>query len=204
MGKGRKVEGRGNNMNEKLKNFVIVFLGVFIALSVFNVFTDSTDSSEDTAEEAEVEVAEGVKSESESESESEPLEEVAEEVDIPVKEIEIPDTESQKLLEDMAYDMLVDNFAGMAEIEFNDELKVFFVIPTDPGFTSEVLMVMDGSLPISEWDTMVDSMISLSSSFTDLLGEGYGLALANPINPENTIVLVADGILLFDIMDEFR
>ena len=191
-------------MNEKLKNFVIVFLGVFIALSVFNVFTDSTDSSEDTAEEAEVEVAEGVKSESESESESEPLEEVAEEVDIPVKEIEIPDTESQKLLEDMAYDMLVDNFAGMAEIEFNDELKVFFVIPTDPGFTSEVLMVMDGSLPISEWDTMVDSMISLSSSFTDLLGEGYGLALANPINPENTIVLVADGILLFDIMDEFR
>lgn len=202
MGKGRKVEGRGNSMNEKLKNFVIVFLGVFIALSVFNVFTDSTDSSEDTAEEAEVEVAEGVKSESESESES--LEEVAEEVDIPVKEIEIPDTESQKLLEDMAYDMLVDNFAGMAEIEFNDELKVFFVIPTDPGFTSEVLMVMDGSLPISEWDTMVDSMISLSSSFTDLLGEGYGLALANPINPENTIVLVADGILLFDIMDEFR
>lgn len=109
---------------------------------------------------------------------------------------------SQGILEEMALGLLQDSFEGTGDVDFIQDSKMFTVTPTDSAFTMEILMMLEGTKGLDDWNNLTETMATLSSSFSELLGEGYSVALVNPINTDNYLILAMEGVVLYDAFNE--
>ena len=122
-------------------------------------------------------------------------EEKAKEKEKENKEKELVEKEEQVL------SILEENFDQFGKVEFNKEHKNYTIIPTDPNLVSEINLIATGVFP-EDWDNMVESFVELSNSLTNQLGSEYSVSLTNPANHENILILVRNGVLLYDVQND--
>lgn len=122
-------------------------------------------------------------------------EEKAKEEEKENKEKELAEKEEQVL------SILEENFDQVGKAEFNKENKNYTIIPTDPNLVSEINLIAAGVFP-EDWDYMVESFVELSNSLANQLGSEYSVSLTNPANHENILILVRNGVLLYDVQND--
>lgn len=122
-------------------------------------------------------------------------EEKAKEKEKENKEKELVEKEEQVL------SILEENFDQFGKVEFNKEHKNYTIIPTDPSLVSEINLIAAGVFP-TDWDYMAESFVELSNSLTNQLGSEYSVSLTNPANHENILILVRNGVLLYDVQND--
>lgn len=107
-----------------------------------------------------------------------------------------------EFLEESVLIILEENFEGFAEVEFVKEEETFYLTPTDPAIISELMDAIDGqAYAVEGWEGLVESQIGLSESIKELL-PGYWISLRNPANPELSLLVVSDGIVLYDFLKD--
>ena len=145
----------------------------------------------------------------------EPTEQVetVEEVEVESTEVESVDTveteyesdydngseESNTILEDYALVTLQESMYGQADIHFFKPEQTFIIVPTDENLIHAINMYGVFGENAQEWNTVVESMVSLSDTYVDTLGTGYTIIIANPNNLDNVLLKVKDGEVLFTI-----
>src|SRR5699024_5041249 len=107
--------------------------------------------------------------------------------------------ESNTILEDYALVTLQESMYGQADIHFFKPEKTFIIVPTDESLIHAINMYGVFGENEQEWNVVVDSIVSLSNSYTDALGTGYTIIIANPSNLDNVLLKVKDGEILFTI-----
>jgi len=133
------------------------------------------------------------------EVEEEPkVEEVIEEVE----EVELDDVIDRESRILMAVSTMSDNYEGMGEIDYDEGDDAIRIIPTDPAFIKELLYMMTGVTGTEDWDGMVESLQGLSESLSGLVDEDIYLSLVNPENEDNTILLMQDGNIIYNLSDD--
>lgn len=110
-----------------------------------------------------------------------------------------PTTADTAAMDEAILVILQDNF-GKENVTFDKELMTFSIVPADEGFLTELAAALEGDADaIESWNTMVENFVSLSNSINDL-GSGYILSITNPTNPDNTLLMVMDGIVFYDVV----
>ena len=107
--------------------------------------------------------------------------------------------ESNTILEDYALVTLQESMYGQADIHFFKPEQTFIIVPTDESLIHAINMYGMFGENEQEWNTVVESMVSLSNTYTDTLGYGYTIIIANPSNLDNVLLKVKDGEVLFTI-----
>jgi hypothetical protein len=122
--------------------------------------------------------------------------ETVKEVPKEVKEPEVK--EEPKISPEVYLELMKENFGDSMEITYDSEQKAFIMNPVDPAFTQELLMIINGTKSIDDWNFLVDSMAEMSKE----LGADYIVIMANPANPENYILMVGNGLVMYDALNE--
>lgn len=98
--------------------------------------------------------------------------------------------------------ILEDNFEGIADIELDKENKIFYITVTDPAFILEILNALEGDTEaLKDWEFLVDTAKDLSESISENI-TGYSIQYLNPANTENTLLMVQDGVVLYNFIDD--
>lgn len=110
--------------------------------------------------------------------------------------------EAQESLEQMALEIMEESFAGIAEVSFDKESKLYTITSTDPAFEQELVMMNEGILGQEEWNILVENFAFMSDSVKDLIGNGYSIALMNPSNSDRYLLMITDGKVEYDAFNE--
>ena len=74
--------------------------------------------------------------------------------------------------------------------------------PTDPGFSNELAQMVLGLMGRGDWDGMVESFRELSGVISDMVDEDLGIVIMNPDNEERVILIVRNGVVEYDFMED--
>ena len=152
--------------------------------------TTETDDVEIVEETAEVEEVEEIEEEPE---EIEEIEETAEEIEF---------SREDKL--SLAVMIMQSDFEEIANVEYDAEQDAIVIIPTEQGFSDELLYMMTGLMDRASWDSMVENFQYLSETMTELVDADLKFAIANPENTDNMILVVQDGVVMYNVADELE
>ena len=94
-----------------------------------------------------------------------------------------------------------ESVGSYVDIQFDKTEKTYVMTPTDPGLIDEISMLPMG-IGHEDWGVLVDGMTSMSKSGKDLVGEGYTINLVNPLNHENIILWITDGVVIYNVIDD--
>ena len=94
-----------------------------------------------------------------------------------------------------------DSVGSYVDIQFDKTEKTYVMTPTDQGLIDEISMLPMG-IGHEDWGVLVDGMASMSKSGKDLVGEGYTINLVNPLNHENVILWIMDGVVIYNVIDD--
>lgn len=129
-----------------------------------------------------------------------------------VEETATPETEPEPVeaeepidnseLEDIALELFQDNFEGTADISFDRETKTYSITPTGSMFETELVMMMEGTKSMDDWNEITVNMEGLSDELLGLLGSGYAVVMVNPANTDNVLLMAMDGVLIYDAFNE--
>lgn len=98
--------------------------------------------------------------------------------------------------------MFEESLEGIFDVELDVESKTFNIIPIDTDFSTELTAVINGDLiAIESWEGLVDEMKGLSQVISDIL-PGCTINIVNPLNKENTLLMVMDGVVIYDFSEE--
>lgn len=111
-------------------------------------------------------------------------------------------TKEQSMLELTALGLMEDSFGDSMSIQFKKENQTFILTPISEDFSVELVQILGGTKSHSDWKAMSDGMITLSEGMKNMLGSGYTLMVANPMNADNIILSITDGVVLYDIFNE--
>ncbi len=89
-------------------------------------------------------------------------------------------------------------FAGRADVSLNQEKKGYEIIPTHPSLLVNIAAVRKGDPQAIEiWESFVEAFVDTSGTMKDEL-PNYYIALINPYNIENWLLMILDGVILYD------
>ena len=112
----------------------------------------------------------------------------------------LPDTKAK---ENAVLKSLTTNFEGQAKVEFDDQAKAFVITPIAQDMIDAMTQALQNPQEASaDWSAMLNNLKDASKTYQDVLGEGYQLQVANPDNPENMLVQVKDGQIVYDAMKD--
>src|SRR5699024_7531862 len=157
--------------------------------------SESNENGSDKVDKGEEDISDVEEEEEQEDGNSEEIE-VEEESEEPEEE-EIASSDMLPIYEDI----LVESFDGLAQVNYLEDSKMFTLLPLDPMFESELEAVVMG-YGHDDFQYMVDSLQELSATGVGMIGEGYSIALVNPANIENYIVVVMDGIVIYNALDD--
>jgi hypothetical protein len=88
------------------------------------------------------------------------------------------------------------SFEGVAKIKHNK--KMIKVIPYDKNFMLEVFAASKGNKKELEgWNSLKESIVTISKK----LDEGTSISITNNLNEENEVLIVYQGIVLYDVVE---
>lgn len=97
--------------------------------------------------------------------------------------------------------VLQQGYADLGTVVYDAEQNAFIITPTDEAFIQDVEYVLSTG-QTEEWDQMVDAFVELSAEISASAGEGTSLAIANPVKTDNVILVISDGVLVYDAVKE--
>lgn len=175
-----------------MKQYKVLISLVIIVIFIFLAVGSTGNDEEPIAEPEEVEDID--------DEVIEETDEAVEEVDEAIEEVEEEALPDKEVLEQELLNIIRDSFEGIGNVELTDE--TFIIIPTDPMFSSELLAAYEGDpIALEDWEFVVESMKGMSMSMEPML-PGYWIDLRNPENHENSILIVEDGVVLYDFIDD--
>lgn len=180
---------------------------VFLAIGIFAPVEEETakETEEVEAEETKEEVQEKEKKKNNEDNEKKEEKEEAKTSESATSEPVDSDqsnNEAQEALEQMALEIMEESFAGIAEVSFDRDSKLYTVTSTDPAFEQELVMMNEGILGQEDWDMLVENFAFMSDSMKDLIGNGYSIALMNPSNSDRYLLMITDGKVEYDAFNE--
>ena len=95
-----------------------------------------------------------------------------------------------------------ESMIGVMNIEFSPVEKTYYLYPIDPMIVDEIHNLVMYGQGIEDWNYMVESLVVLSEAAQQVVGDGYTIMLMNPVNGENVLVMVQDGQIIYDAIDE--
>lgn len=95
-----------------------------------------------------------------------------------------------------------ESMIGVMNIEFSPVEKTYYLYPIDPMIVDEIHNLAVYGQGIEDWNYMVESLVILSEAAQQVVGDGYTIMLMNPVNGENILVMVRDGQIIYDAIDE--
>lgn len=159
-----------------------------------------SESFEEGVQDGEEQATEVVQEESETVEEVEAVEVVADET---VEVVEEPEIDREVGLV-LAEAIMSESFSELGDLSYDAENDAFTLIPTDPGFSQELTTMALGITGKDDWNFMVGEFASLSEAIAELVDENIGLAILNPENTDNIILLVRNGHVIYDFTDELN
>lgn len=206
--RGNKEETNINKeVKKRKKGKWKIVVGVIVALGIIGALTNEGEESKDkeVADETSVESA---ATQNEDEGRNKPDEKDTDEKDKDEKatnkdrssEDKVDYTVVQKALEDTIVAELKKQF-GEDSVIFDEEEKVFSIIPPEQ-VALELSLMKEGHMERDDWEMLRENMVELSKSIKENLGEGYTLSLLNPMNTDNTLLMVVDGLVVYDLFGE--
>ena len=103
--------------------------------------------------------------------------------------------------EEIYLQIMRESVGSYVDIQFDKTEKTYVMTPTDQGLIDEISMLPMG-IGHEDWGVLVDGMTSMSASGTDLVGTGYTISLVNPLNHENVILWITDGVVIYNVIDD--
>ena len=130
------------------------------------------------------------------------VEDEVEEAEVEFEEVEVEDELSRDQSIRLVEIMMSESFEETGEVGYSILEDALVYTPTDPQFTIEMAQMMLGTLDRSSWDGMVESFRELSGTISDLVDEDLGIVIMNPENDELVILMVRDGVVEYDFMED--
>lgn len=143
-----------------------------------------------------------IKTQETEEVKSSVAEEKVEEVSPVVPEVEVKEEKSEVLTPNTITTILEDSFEGVGDVLYDAESNIFYFTPTDPNFALDVGYAILHNDP-SDWNEMVNSFAELSGEVSNFLNDdGVLLAVVNPENTENILLITVNGVVMYDAVNE--
>ena len=117
------------------------------------------------------------------------------------KEIAEQEAADKANVEEIYLQIMRESVGSYVDIQFDKTEKTYVMTPTDQGLIDEISMLPLG-IGHEDWGILVDGMTSMSRSGKDLVGEGYTINLVNPLNHENVILWITDGVVIYNVIDD--
>lgn len=92
-----------------------------------------------------------------------------------------------------------DRFGIFAVVEYDSDMKLFKIIPAQIDFVTALGEMVEGRL-VDEADSIRTYLTDISNLIEFQLGQGYTIALASPVDPDNGIFIVRDGVVVTDYL----
>lgn len=108
----------------------------------------------------------------------------------------------EDILVELALNLMKSNFTELAEISVDKVDKFFIITPTDETLIEAFTYVALGNKEVLEsYESYIESQKELSIAIAELLPE-YSLATANPKNTELFLLLVWNGVVIYNYTDD--
>ena len=120
-----------------------------------------------------------------------------------VKPVEKPEPEEDiKVQEEVMLGLFRDNFGDSADITFDPENKMYKIVPLEGGLALELAQMLEGTLSTDSWYNLVEETKGVSNNIYDQMGSGYSISFMNPVAHDKILLLVMDGVVLYDAFAE--
>lgn len=119
----------------------------------------------------------------------------------PTTEATMSEKEEREIKTALAVNLMRENFKGIATVEYNEKNDMVLITPTDEDIELALIFLLAGKLPMSHWYELRDSFIEASKVTSEVVGSGFSMALVNPSNTDNIILLLLDGKILYDAFE---
>lgn len=129
----------------------------------------------------------------------------AEEKTIRIEEKEpVKIEESDTLSPDEALYIIQESLQKSSKITLNEETKTYQVYITDEKLKLYIMRMMAGEVSLDKWNEMVDIYKKISQTISDMVGRDYAVQLHNPANDDMVILLLMDGTVLYDSLNNYK
>lgn len=95
-------------------------------------------------------------------------------------------------------------FSGIGVADYDPKLDALVVLPTELGVQQDISDTYSGFIPRDAWNDLVRHTKSTSVSISSTVDTDLSVAILNPDNPKSVILLVQNGRILYDVMDDSR
>ena len=104
-------------------------------------------------------------------------------------------------VEEIQLQIMRENMSTYVDIQFDSADKIYTMTPIDQGLIDEITLLSAG-IGHENWGVLVDGMTEVSESLEGVLGEGYSVAITNPLNHENYLLWIIDGVVIYNVIDD--
>lgn len=113
------------------------------------------------------------------------------------------DVEPTMDLADLGLSLLIDVYGSRGTVTIDREAQVYNIIFTDHEFENVLALMLLGSETVLQaWDVLVEMISDTSIIMYEYTG--YSVALINPNNTEECVLLISDGVILYNYKDELN
>lgn len=91
--------------------------------------------------------------------------------------------------------------AKIGTVHYDESQEAYIITPTDSAFIGDLEYVLDSG-DTASWNELVDSFAELSGKISETVGSGTSIAMANPANTSNVILIITDGVVVYDAVSE--
>ena len=104
---------------------------------------------------------------------------------------------------DVTLDVMKESFEGMGEVSFNKEQKTFILDITDEAFKNDIEFLIIGNDDAwEEWSNMVDDFKDSSKAIYE--ATECSITILNPENKDNMILIVMNGVVIYNVTDDLK
>lgn len=97
--------------------------------------------------------------------------------------------------------ILQEGCSKIGTVHYDESQKAYIITPTDSAFIEDLGYVLESG-DTTSWNELVDSFAELSGKISETVGSGTSIAMANPANTSNVILIITDGVVVYDAVSE--
>lgn len=105
--------------------------------------------------------------------------------------------------EDEILKILNDNFNETGYFKYDKDLNAFTMVSTSDNFNLGVEQLVEG-IGIDNWKALTDSMVQMSRTMHREYETSYVVSIENPHNPDLSLLMIQDGQILYNILDDIE
>ena len=113
----------------------------------------------------------------------------------PKEEVAQPDNSA------IVLSILQKGYSEIGTVQYDEDQNAYIITPTATDFIEDLQYTLSSG-DIEDWNSLVSALMDLSKTITETVGTGTSIAMANPLKTENVILIITDGVLVYDAVAE--